>query len=69
MDKRLVVQIGLDGKIKAETIGIKGKECLDYIQLLEKLLDAETVDSEFTSEYYETHIQIEEKLTQKVREK
>lgn len=46
-----------DGNIFAETIGMKGKECLQYIELLEELLDAESIDSEFTSEYYETEIQ------------
>jgi hypothetical protein len=27
---------------------------MDYIEVLEQLLDAEVVDSEYTAEYYET---------------
>ncbi|MFE8700595.1 DUF2997 domain-containing protein [Cytobacillus sp. FJAT-54145] len=68
MEKRLVIEIGIDGKVKAETVGIKGKACLEYIELLEKLLDAETIDSNYLSEYYETNIKTDEKLIQKVRE-
>lgn len=52
--KRIRVQIFPDGTIKAETIGIKGRDCVDYIEVLEQLLDAEVVDSEYTAEYYET---------------
>lgn len=55
-DKKVVIKITEDGKIFAETIGIKGKQCLDYIHVLEELLDAETIDSEFTTEYFETRV-------------
>ncbi|MCM3443102.1 DUF2997 domain-containing protein [Metabacillus halosaccharovorans] len=56
-DKKIKIRLNEDGNIFAETIGMKGKECLQYIELLEELLDAESIDSEFTSEYYETEIQ------------
>jgi hypothetical protein len=49
----LEVTIGLDGSIQARTIGIKGKKCLQTISELEDLLDAQTVDSSYTTEYYE----------------
>lgn len=52
--KQIRVQIFPDGQIKADVIGIKGKSCTDYIEILEQLLDAETIDSEYTEEYYET---------------
>lgn len=52
--KQIRVQIFPDGQIKADVIGIKGKSCTDYIEILEQLLDAETIDSEYTDEYYET---------------
>ncbi|MFC7371418.1 DUF2997 domain-containing protein [Fictibacillus iocasae] len=61
MDQRIKIEIGPDGKIKAETLGLKGKECLAFLEQLEKMLDAETVDSNFTNEYYETSLQTEEK--------
>lgn len=54
--KQIRVQIFADGQIKADVIGVKGKACMDYIDLLEQLLDAETVDSEYTAEYYETEL-------------
>lgn len=60
-----MIEIGADGKIKADTLGIKGKDCLPYISMLEKLLDAKTVDSEYTNEYFES--EIKDSLTQKQR--
>jgi hypothetical protein len=53
VQEQIHVTFGLDGSIKAETIGIKGKKCMTSIALLEALLEAETVDSEYTKEFYE----------------
>ncbi len=52
--KTVTVRIGQDGRIAAETHGAKGNECLELIPRLEALLEATTIDSEFTGEYYET---------------
>lgn len=52
MEKRLRVQIFPDGHVQAETQGVKGKKCIEYIRILEEILEAETVDSEYTAEYY-----------------
>lgn len=52
MSKQIRIQINPDGTIKAEVLGVKGRACTDYISVIERLLDAETVDSEYTSEYY-----------------
>lgn len=52
--KQLKLKIYADGKIEAETHGVKGKACLDYISILEKLTGAVTVDSAFTNEYRQT---------------
>lgn len=49
--KKLVVQLRADGSVAAETFGMTGPECLDYIQQLEALLDAETTSSQFTDDY------------------
>ena len=49
--KKLVVQLRADGSVAAETFGMTGPECLDYIQQLEALLDAETTSSTFTDDY------------------
>lgn len=53
MGKQIKIRIYPDGKIESQTVNIKGKSCLKYIQSLESLLDAKVIDSEFTSEYYE----------------
>jgi CRISPR/Cas system CSM-associated protein Csm2 small subunit len=57
-DKKVQIRITEDGKFYAETIGVKGKECLSIIEVLEELLDAETVDSDYTEEYYEPELKI-----------
>ena len=49
--KKIKLRIYADGKIEAQTSGIKGKACLDYISILESLTGATTVDSDFTEEY------------------
>lgn len=49
--KKLVVQLRADGSVAAETFGMTGPECLEYIQQLEELLDAETTSSRFTEDY------------------
>ena len=52
--KQIKLRIYPTGKLEAETNGIKGKACLDYISILEKLTASTTVDSDFTAEYWET---------------
>lgn len=51
MAKQLVVRLRADGTVDAETIGMHGAECLDHIEALEALLEAETVSSRFTEDY------------------
>jgi hypothetical protein len=50
-DKQLIVQVHADGSVHAETIGMYGNECLDYIAVLENMLEAETTASSFTEAY------------------
>lgn len=50
-DKQLIVQVRPDGTVSAETLGMYGNECLDYIAVLENMLDAETTASSFTDAY------------------
>ncbi|MFG2043190.1 DUF2997 domain-containing protein [Dactylosporangium sp. NPDC048998] len=49
--RRIVVTVAADGTVNAETLGIKGSKCLDYVAVLEDLLAAQTVHSEYTSDY------------------
>ena len=53
MQKQLKIKLLPNGEIKMETIGIKGKSCLKYVDMLEKLADAKIKSQEFTKEYYE----------------
>ena len=51
-DKQLVVTIRRDGSVHAETLGMQGPECIDYIEALENLLEAQTTESSFTEDYH-----------------
>lgn len=51
---QIAISIAADGTVSAETRNIKGARCLDLIPQIEALVDGETVDSAFTSEFYET---------------
>lgn len=63
MTKRIKVQLYQDGSVQVDIQGIKGKKCTEYIQILEELLEAEAVDSNYTEEYYEDELVVEtEKL-------
>jgi hypothetical protein len=53
-EKQLVVQVRRDGTVHAETVGMHGAECLDYIAVLEHILEAQTTGSAFTDDYYRT---------------
>lgn len=65
--KQIKIKIGTNGTIEAETIGMKGKTCLQYLQKIEEMANATTIDSEFTDEYYETEAQFTAEDTQEVR--
>jgi hypothetical protein len=55
-EKRLVVQVRRDGTVHAETFGMQGPECLDYIAVLENMLEAETAESAFTEDYHRSSV-------------
>ena len=50
----LKIRIKPNGEIDAETVGLKGEDCLAYIGILEELTQAQTVESSFTDEYRQT---------------
>ncbi|MEU4481712.1 DUF2997 domain-containing protein [Micromonospora sp. NPDC023966] len=49
--KRIVLTVTSEGLVSAETKGLVGDTCLDYIAILEDLLDARTVESAYTADY------------------
>lgn len=51
---KITISVRRDGTILAETIGMKGPSCLSQIEVLEQMLEAETITSAYTSEFYET---------------
>ncbi len=50
---KIKIKLNSDGTIEMETVGIKGKRCEDYAQILAKLADAKIDNLEKTKEYYE----------------
>ncbi len=58
MSKKIKIRLLPNGEIQMETVGVKGKECLDYIKLLQKLADVKITKTELKDEYYETDAEI-----------
>ena len=50
---KLRIKLMPDGSIKVETKDIKGKKCLEYVNILSKLADIKVDKLEMTQEYYE----------------
>ena len=67
--KQLQIRIYSDGKVEAKTSGIKGEKCLGYVETLEQLLDARTVESSYTDEYYQTESHNVENIEQQNEER
>ena len=53
MSKKMIIKLSPNGEIQMTTQGVKGKKCLDYVKLLEKVADVKITKQELTSEYYE----------------
>lgn len=58
MAKKLKIKLLPNGEIQMETHGVKGKKCLDYIDLLKKLVDVKISDVQYSQEYYETETEV-----------
>lgn len=54
VEESITVRITAQGVITAETHGIIGPKCMDYIATLEDLLEATTQSSSFTGDYHAT---------------
>ncbi|MCR4636663.1 MAG: DUF2997 domain-containing protein [Butyrivibrio sp.] len=68
--KQIQIRIFSDGTIKSHTKNIKGKSCLKYMNMIEELCNAKAIDSEFTTEYYESEqiVETEQEMTEIVKE-
>lgn len=51
LNKKIEIRVSIEGKIKAETFGIFGPKCIDYVSILEDLLDATATESKFNDDY------------------
>lgn len=66
-DKKLKIKLLPNGEIQMETHGIKGKKCLDYIEVLKKLYDVKITDTQLSQEYYETETEVSEGEKNEIR--
>ncbi len=57
-EKKMKIRLLPNGEIQMETIGVKGKKCLDYIEILKKLVDVKITDTQLSQEYYETDTEV-----------
>lgn len=48
---RIVVTVGADGQVHAETVDILGERCLDYIAVLEDLIGGQVRHSDYTADF------------------
>ena len=53
---KMKIRLLPDGSIQMETEGVKGKKCMDYAKILEKLADAKIHSIEKTEEYYQNEV-------------
>lgn len=53
---KMKIRLLPDGTIQMETEGIKGKKCMDYAKVLERLADAKIYQMEKTEEFYQQEI-------------
>lgn len=51
---RITVTVAADGQVIAQTHETVGEQCLPYIQVLEDLLEATTIDSNYTTDWWKT---------------
>lgn len=50
--KQIKFRIARNGTVTAETIGIEGPSCIEWVPIIEQLLDAKVIDSTLTPEYF-----------------
>ena len=67
MSKKMKITISPSGEIQMETIGVKGKKCLDYIEVLKQLVKVNVTDTQLTQEYYETESVVSDTENEEIR--
>lgn len=51
---KIVLTVAPDGSVRAKTENVIGERCLDYIAVLENLLEATTASSAYTADFART---------------
>lgn len=54
--EELEIEISPNGQVTVKTIGIKGPKCIDYAELVARIVGQEE-SRQLTSEYYEAEVQ------------
>jgi hypothetical protein len=67
MAKQMKIKLLPDGQIYMETIGVKGKKCLDCVEILKKLVDIKVTKTQITQEYYEAETELSSEENAKIR--
>ncbi len=58
--EQISVTIKPDGQVELHLEGF-GKKCEDYVKILKEILHAQVKDQKYTSEYYSTTVETEQK--------
>ena len=58
MSKKMIIKLSPNGEIQMTTQGVKGKKCLDYLEVFKKLVKVNIIDTKLTDEYYETETEL-----------
>ena len=66
MSKQMKIKLLPDGQIYMETVGIKGKKCLDCVEILKKLVDIKVTKTQITQEYYESEMELTTEETSEI---
>ena len=67
MAKQMKIKLLPDGQIYMETIGVKGKKCLDCVEILKKLVDIKVTKTQITQEYYEAETELSSEENAEIR--
>lgn len=58
MSKEITISIDKNGLVKSHIAGTPGRKCMNYLELLEKIVGGEIISHQFTEEYYQNEQEI-----------
>lgn len=60
MSKKITISIDKNGFVTSHIAGTPGRQCMDYLELLEKIVGGEIISHRFTEEFYQNTQEINE---------